>query len=135
MTPEEGASFLRERFGISLPPNLRLLGSGRKLWLYAGEDLETGKFVAGKGIPALRETNLGPKPMTHFALAFGHLAVRNAVVVGDVRAFLSGAPIESEGEDGYVIVLGPRYPLGVGLRRRGRVTPLVPKEMREVLSL
>lgn len=150
------AGYLKERFGISLPPHTSLVGDN-SLRIMTRE-LSDFKTSTPKGIPASRMKGKFPKPSTAFIQLFGNLATKNTLSVseGDALAYLrgedftlppnAGTSLDKAGstapkgqepatvniglETGYVILKYKGAILGIGFYKEGKIGNMLPKGRR-----
>ena len=132
MQAEKFSSYLKERFGITLPAHVALEGSNSLRAMSA--ELKEFKTTTPKGIPASRMKGKFPKPSTPFIQLFGHLATKNSIELPREEAldYLQGKEVSTaeKAETGYVILTHKKAVLGIGFYKENKIENLLPKGRR-----
>ena len=141
MQAEVFSKYLKERFGITLPPHVALEGSNSLRAM--NSDLNGFKTTTPKGIPASRMKGKFPKPSTSFIQLFGHLATRNTIDLEreDAIAYMEGKDLEfrppqstksPNPETGYILLKYKNAALGIGFYREkeNKIECMLPKGRR-----
>lgn len=129
-------TYLRERFGVSVPKELEISERHGDFWL--GTD--PGAEVETDGIRAIRDTGKYLKPTTYLLQLIEDRITGNIVNVSrdELESLLEGDMIERDLEQkGYVAIRYDGKVLGCGLYKDGLVSSRIPKgrgkELLEIL--
>jgi NOL1/NOP2/fmu family ribosome biogenesis protein len=130
-------SRVERRFGISesVFDSYLLFKRKRSWWLLRNTPLlqSASRFkVAGIGLRAFQQVGKYVKPSTRMIQMFGHLATKASVEMDEVQLhkLLGGDSlnVESDMEDGYVILSFEGCILGLGLLIDGRIHSQIPRK-------
>lgn len=134
--PGKFSSYVKERFGISIPAWVKIEGKSNLRMMCS--ELKEFPTTTPKGIPAANMNGVFPKPSTSFLQLFGHLATKNTIELNkeDALRFASRHPIETKqkAETGYVILKYNGAALGCGFYKEGKIENLFPKQRMIILK-
>jgi NOL1/NOP2/fmu family ribosome biogenesis protein len=130
-------SYMEGRFGISenVFDGYLLFKRTRSWWLLKNAHFFQSASrlkVAGIGLKAFQRVGKFVKPGTRMIQMFGHLATKARVETDEVQLqkMVGGSPlnVESEIEDGYVILSLGCHILGLGLLIEGKMHSQIPRK-------
>jgi len=129
--------FLQDRFGIpeKLFDDYLLLKREGSWWLFRKSPFinsAIGLKVVRAGLRSFSNIGRFIKPTTRFIQIFGQRATRARFEIDEkgFRSALSGEaiPLQMALENGYVILLFQKQPLGLGLLLNGMLHPQIPRK-------